>query len=97
MRRRLSAMAAVLALGLMIAMGSGVAAQDEPTEVPVVTEVSDAVSDAADTVDEETDDSGRWGLLGLLGLAGLAGLLKRPTQTVVQRDTTDRTGGSTQR
>lgn len=95
MRRRLTALVAMMALALTLAVGTPVAAQDDPTEVPAVETTTDAVDDtvddtagavddAAETVDEETDDSGRWGLLGLLGLAGLAGLLKRPTRTVVE-------------
>lgn len=91
MRRRLTGLAAILALTLTMALTANVAAQDDPTEVPAVETTTDAVDgatdavdDAAETVDEETEDSGRWGLLGLLGLAGLAGLLKRPTRTVVE-------------
>lgn len=99
MRRRLSTFAAVIAVALTLAIGTDVSAQDEPTEAAggAQSTVTSTVDNAADTVDEETDDSGRWGLLGLLGLAGLAGLLKRPTQTVVERDTTGRTGNATQR
>jgi len=91
MRRRLTAVAAMIALALSLAFGAPVVAQDEPTEVPAVEtttdavdDATDAVDDAAENVDEETEDNGRWGLLGLLGLAGLAGLLKRPTRTVVE-------------
>lgn len=95
MRRRLTALAAMMALALTLAFGAPASAQDDPTEVPAAETTTDAVDDtvddatgavddATDTVDEETDDSGRWGLLGLLGLAGLAGLLKRPTRTVVE-------------
>ena len=91
MRRRLTALAAMMALALTLAFGAPVSAQDDPTEVPAVETTTDAVDDATgavddavEDVDEETEDSGRWGLLGLLGLAGLAGLLKRPTRTVVE-------------
>ncbi len=84
MRRRLTALAAMMALALTLAFGAPASAQDDPTEVPAVETTTGAVDEAAETVDEETDDSGRWGLLGLLGLAGLAGLLKRPTRTVVE-------------
>ena len=108
MRRRLTALAAILALALTFAMGSTAVAQDDPTEVPAVETTTDAVDDATDAVDDaaadvddETEDNGRWGLLGLLGLAGLAGLLKRPTRTVVEpvatRVTDVRTDANTDR
>lgn len=108
MRRRLTGIAAVLALALTMGLTTDAVAQQDPTEVPAVETTTDAVDDttdavgnAAQDVDEETDDSGRWGLLGLLGLAGLAGLLKRPTRTVVepvaQRVTDVRTDVTTRR
>lgn len=97
MRRRLGIMAATVALGLVLATVSGAGAQDDPGAGEPELTATTAVDSAAETVDDETDDSGRWGLLGLAGLAGLAGLLKRPTQTVVERDTTVRTEISTRR
>lgn len=97
MRRRLTTLAAILALALTMAFASGAMAQQSPTQTPnsavstvsstgnsAVSTTTSAVDNTADTVDTKTKNTGRWGLLGLLGLAGLAGLLKRPTRTVVE-------------
>lgn len=88
MRRRLSAIAAVVALALTLAVGGSATAQEEQA-TEVVGEAQDAVDTATGAVDDDGDgDSGRWGLLGLLGLGGLAGLLKKPQRTVVDQTRT---------